>query len=43
MVRYELQVKEVRPFPWLTHIIVCICTGGLWIPVMLLHYAFRDE
>jgi hypothetical protein len=33
----------VKRFPHWFHIILCILTGGLWIPIYLLMYWFRNR
>lgn len=33
----------LRRFPHWFHILLCILTGGLWIPVYLLMYWFRNK
>jgi hypothetical protein len=34
---------QLRPFNHLIHIILSILTAGLWIPVWLLVYIFRNK
>lgn len=33
----------LRRFPHVLHIIICLITGGLWFPVYVLLYLFRNK
>ena len=35
--------QQLRPFPWLVHLLMTFLTLGWWTPIWLLHYLFRNK
>lgn len=35
--------QQLRPFPWLGHLLLTLLTLGWWAPVWILHYLFRNK
>lgn len=36
-------VSQKRGFPHLLHLVLTVCTGGLWFPIWILLYIFRNR
>lgn len=34
---------QLRPYPWVAHLLLTLCTGLLWLPIWILAYFFRNR